>query len=110
MRLPNPGDAYVDLRKLTDYCLNPAHPRGRHKARMFAAVLGITPDKAEDLRDALLLAARTQDCRLVERDSHGARYVIESPVAGPRGSGRVRSLWIVRTGESFPRLVSCYVL
>ncbi|MBM4040692.1 MAG: hypothetical protein FJ290_19475 [Planctomycetes bacterium] len=110
MKLPHTEHAFVDLRKLTDYCLDPEHPRGRHKARMFASVLGITRDEAEDLRDALLLAACNQHCRLVERDAHGERYVVESWVAGPRGRGRVRSLWIVRTGESFPRLVSCYVL
>jgi len=59
MKLPNPNDAFIDVRKLTDYCLDPDHPRGRHKARMFASVLGITRDDAGHLRDALLLAART---------------------------------------------------
>ncbi|WP_367268233.1 DUF6883 domain-containing protein [uncultured Thiohalocapsa sp.] len=39
-RLPNADQAAVDLDKLRGYCLNPAHPRGRHKARVFAAALG----------------------------------------------------------------------
>lgn len=26
--------------KLTGYCLNPEHPRGKHKARVFASALG----------------------------------------------------------------------
>ena len=77
---------------------------------MFAAVLGVTRDEAEDLQAALLLAARAEDARMVEKDEHGERYVIECRVAGPRLRARVRSLWIVRTGENFPRLVSCYVL
>lgn len=110
MKLPNAEHAFVDVRKLTDYCLNPEHPRGRHKARVFAAALGITRDRAEDLQDALLLAARTEDARTVEKDEYGERYVVESWVRGPRGRGRVRSTWIVRIGEGFPRLVSCYVL
>ena len=110
MKLPHPEHAFIDVRKLTDYCLDPDHPRGRHKARMFASVLGITRDDAEQLRYALLLAARTQESRRAEKDEHGERFVVESWVAGPRGRARVRSLWIVRTGESFPRLVSCYVL
>ncbi|WP_200235400.1 DUF6883 domain-containing protein [Thiohalocapsa halophila] len=42
MKLPNANQAVVDLEKLRGYCLNPAHPRGRHKARVFAAALGIT--------------------------------------------------------------------
>jgi plasmid stabilization system protein ParE len=31
-------------------------------------------------------------------------------LSGPKGSAQVRSAWIVRAGESFPRFVSCYVL
>jgi hypothetical protein len=45
-KLPNPDDAVVDIRKLRDYCLNPAHPRGRNKARVFASVLGLTASDA----------------------------------------------------------------
>ncbi len=44
MKLPNGERAVVDIIKLQDYCLNPAHPRGQHKARVFAAALGLTPD------------------------------------------------------------------
>ena len=57
MRMPNPGSAVVDVEKLRDYCLNPSHPRGRHKARVFLATLGLTADHAEELRDSLLAAA-----------------------------------------------------
>jgi hypothetical protein len=41
MKLPNATHAVVDVAKLRDYCLNPGHARGRHKARVFASVLGI---------------------------------------------------------------------
>ncbi len=44
MKLPNSDRAVVDIAKLRDYCLNPAHPRGRHKARVFAAALGLTAE------------------------------------------------------------------
>ena len=37
MKLPNAENAYVDLRKLADYCLDSEHERGKHKARVFAA-------------------------------------------------------------------------
>ncbi|WP_430516888.1 DUF6883 domain-containing protein [Bradyrhizobium yuanmingense] len=33
--IPNGKKATIDIRKLKDYCLNPSHPRGRHKARVF---------------------------------------------------------------------------
>jgi hypothetical protein len=37
--LPNGARAILDIRKLADYCLNPAHLRGRHKARVFRQAL-----------------------------------------------------------------------
>jgi hypothetical protein len=46
MRLPNGDQAIVEIVKLRDYCLSPTHPRGRHKARVFAAVLGLTDKDA----------------------------------------------------------------
>lgn len=110
MKLPNAEQAFIDLRKLTNYCLNPGHPRGRHKAKLISTILGITRDHAEELQAALLLAARTADAQLVDTDQYGDRYVIESWVEGPQGMGRVRSTWIIRTGESLPRLVTRYVL
>jgi hypothetical protein len=57
MRLPNPRRAVVDIEKLTGYCLNPQHEDGKHKARVFAAALGITQSDAEWLRQRLLAAA-----------------------------------------------------
>ena len=52
--LPNADRAVLDLRKIEDYCLSPAHPRGRHKARVFRDALGIGRSEAEWLRQALL--------------------------------------------------------
>jgi hypothetical protein len=58
MKLPYPDRAVVDIRRIRDYCLNPEHRRGRHKARVFAAALGITSEHSEELQNALLAAAR----------------------------------------------------
>lgn len=44
--------AILDEAKLTGYCLSPGHPRGKHKARVFAAVLGFTSENVEQLRAA----------------------------------------------------------
>ena len=46
MFVPNAERAAVDIRKLHDYCLNPLHDDGKHKARLFAAV-GVTANDAE---------------------------------------------------------------
>ena len=110
MKLPNRERAVVDIAKLRDYCLSVEHLRGRHKARVFATALGLTADNAEELRDMLLVAARTNDARPTEQDAYGQRYVLDFRMQGPAGQAMVRSSWIIRSGEDFPRLTSCYVL
>jgi hypothetical protein len=110
MKLPNCDRAFVDMDKLQGYCLNTNHRRGQHKARVFAAALGLTADNAEFLRDALLNAALNYDATPTEAIEHGQLYVLDFPLSGFTGQAMVRSGWIVRKDEDFPRLTSCYVL
>jgi hypothetical protein len=60
-KLPNGERALIPMEKLTDYCLNPDHARGKDKARVFAAALGITRDSAHVLADLVRQAARDGD-------------------------------------------------
>jgi hypothetical protein len=110
MTLPNPERAVVDLAKLTEYCLNPDHPRGRHKARVFAAALGLSAVHAEALRQTLLAVAMDHEAEPTEADDYGQRFVLDFTMRGPGGEAPIRSCWIVRTDEDFARLTSCYVL
>jgi hypothetical protein len=109
MKLPNGDRAVVELAKLTDYCLNPDHPRGRHKARVFAAALGITAEDAGELREALLAAAEFAEAIEGESDQFGQRFTVDVMMEGEAGPVCVRSGWIIRLGEDFPRLTSCFV-
>jgi hypothetical protein len=110
MKLPNADRALVDIAKLEEYCLNPDHPRGRHKARVFASALGLTKEHAEELKQAILDSARIVEAQIGEVDEYGHRYLVDFMMIGPSGECTVRSAWIVRTGEEFPRLTTCYVL
>lgn len=110
MILPNAERAVVDMAKLRDYCLNPAHLRGRHKARVFAAALGLTADDADELQGALLDAVRTSEATAGGQDEYGQRYVLDFGMESATGQATVRSVWIIRCGEDFPRLVTCHVL
>ncbi len=110
MKLPNGDRAVVELVKLTDYCLNLDHPRGKHKARVFLAACGFSPENAELMREQLLDAAVHEEALSGPPMSHGQRFVVECELAGPTGRARVRTAWIVRSGEDFPRFVSAYVL
>lgn len=91
------------------YCLNPEHPRGKHKARVFASALGVTTAHAEMLRSALLEAAASVDVRPTITDQFGERYVLEFQMRGPQGAAVVVSTWIVLRGEEQPRLTTCFV-
>ncbi len=110
MKLANANRAVVDIRKLRDYCLDPDSPKGRTKARVFAAALGLTQRDAEFLRTALLAAAREQDCVPGETDDFGRRYTLDFHLETAAGRRQIRSGWIVLHGEDFPRLATCYVV
>ena len=109
MNLPNGGRAIVDIQKLRAYCLNPHHTRGRNKARVFASV-GIRDADAEELRTALLQAAANAEARLGMMNLYGQRYILDFELVRQGRTVRIRSTWIVLTGEDLPRLTSCYVL
>ena len=102
--------ALVDIAKSRDYCLSEQHPRGRHKARVFASALGFTVTEADVLRQALLKAALEGEATQRERDDYGQRYMVDFQIGGPRGRAMVRSSWIILEGEDFPRMTSCHVL
>jgi hypothetical protein len=106
---PNGDAAIVDVEKLTGYCLNPDHPRGKHKARVFASALGLTVEHAEVLRRAPLSAAATADAIPTVSDRFGDRYVLQFEMQGPGGMATILSSWIVRRGEATARLTSCFV-
>ena len=110
MKIPSADRAAVDIRKLRDYCLNPTHRTGKHKARMFAAALGMTADDAEALRDILLNAVREYDAELGLKDSYGQRYQVDFTLEWEDKRAVIRSAWIIEPDVPYPRLTSCYVL
>ena len=110
MKLPNAELAVIDMRKLSDYCLNPLHDEGKHKARLFAAALGMTADDAEELGAALLQAALAQDAQLGRRDDYGQRYTIDFPLEWHGKQAVIRSGWIIEHDADAPRLTTCYPL
>jgi hypothetical protein len=109
-RLPNSERAILDIRKIEDYCLNPEHPRGRHKARLFRELLGATRSDGRWLRDALLDGLQDNEAVALATDAFGSRWRVDVPVSRHGWSVVVRTVWIVRSGENAPRFVTCWVL
>nr|VFJ55963.1 MAG: hypothetical protein BECKFM1743C_GA0114222_101674 [Candidatus Kentron sp. FM]VFJ59247.1 MAG: hypothetical protein BECKFM1743A_GA0114220_102333 [Candidatus Kentron sp. FM]VFK11217.1 MAG: hypothetical protein BECKFM1743B_GA0114221_101723 [Candidatus Kentron sp. FM] len=110
MKLPNAEKAFIDIRKLRDYCLNTIHERGKHKARLFSSVLGLTSDDAEEIAAEFLKAALTREANPRGEDDYGKRYALDVEIITKKGQAEVRTIWIMRNHEDFARLTSCYIL
>ena len=110
MTVPYADQAIVDIAKLRDYCLDPIHDEGKHKARVFASSLGLTASDAESLRTILLEVVKTHPAEPGFRDSYGQRYAVDFWLEWQGRRARVRSGWIIEYGSTTPRLTSCYVL
>ncbi len=97
--------------KLEEYTLNSLHRDGRHKARVFESKLGISLANADVLKNGLCHAAATADNVVAKGDNgYGEVYALEFLLATRLGSATVRSVWIIRYGEDFPRLTTCYIV
>jgi len=110
MKLPYGARAFVDIAKLRDYCLDSTHPEGRHKARVFYSALGISSGDAEFLHQAILDAVAGTDAVAGDSDAYGARYLVDFELKRESRRAAIRTVWIVRRNEDFPRLLTCYVL
>ena len=110
MKIPNAEHAIVDIRKLRDYCLNPQHHKGKNKARLFASLLGMNSNDAEELRNALLEAVRKQDAQLAEKDAYGQRYTLDFTLTWQDKQATIRSGWIIETNSDIPKLTTAFPL
>jgi hypothetical protein len=68
MKLPNGDQAVIDPRKIIEYCLSTSHEDGRHKAHLFASILGLTIADADQLLNALRTAAASGEAALGKQD------------------------------------------
>ena len=109
-RLPNADEATVPREKLRDYALDPEHPLGRHKARVFRSALGITQTDWEYLRDQILAAIPSASVATVRVISWGTLYEVPILIEGLNGATHeVTTAWIVAPDDERPKLVSTYV-
>lgn len=110
MNLPNGRDAQIDRRKLVDYLLSPDHDLGKHKARLFRELLGITQENVEILESAILNAAIEMPAAFGHFDQFGQRYHVDLEFQGQVGVAWLRSVWITPRVDAVPRFVTCYII
>ena len=108
MQLPNRLQAYVPSHKLYAYLLSETHAVGKAKATFFRA-LGFNETNVHLLEYELLSLAHSAPVQEVVPSPHGVKYVIEGVVETPGGTApRIRTVWILETGEENPRFVTAY--
>lgn len=108
MRLPNVDRAHIDIVKLTDYVLNPNHPEGRHKARVFFSALGIGTSGGRWLADAILAAVRDSAAVLQAETKWGTIYRVDVEIDRGQRCAKVRTAWLCTSTGT--RLVTCFVI
>lgn len=104
--LPSADRAIIDERKITGYLLNPSHRFGGAKAT-FLERFGFTASEWKILCDALLQHARDNQITSHTVRRHGHVYEVTGPLPSPDGRNpTVLVAWIIRHGETQPRLVT----
>ena len=108
MQLPNRLQAYIPSEKLRAYLLSETHAVGKAKAMFFRA-LGFDETNMHLLEHGLLTLAHSAPVQDVVPSLHGIKYVIEGVLDTPSGTApRIRTVWILETGETNPRFVTAY--
>ena len=109
MLLPAGKQAVVEDAKILDYVLNPEHPLGRHHAKLFEGLLGITRVNYQVLKEQLLRAAVTVQVEAGKPSPFGQKFEMRVLVRGPLGTRPVLAVWMHEQGQASPRLITCYV-
>ena len=104
MKLPNLNSAFIDRNKLWNYRLNFQHDRGKHKARLFAAILdlGRNENDVEILQALILEAVQNHEAIPSQSDQYGQRYIVDFLTIGSQNTANIRTTWIIRPDENFP--------
>lgn len=96
LSLPRAVDAVIPDDKLRDYALNPEHPTGRRKARVFASALGISRDDWRYLRDEIAGKLPTASVAAVRESPYGFLYELPMLLEGLNGATEeVITAWFV---------------
>lgn len=114
--LPGVDKLIPNLPKLRAYSLNPDHPRGGNKAKVFRAALGMGPEHAELLQQQILALVPhlPAERHASATNMHGELFNVDIPVTGPNGrTVAVRTAWVYerKNGRQSarPRLANAFV-
>lgn len=108
--LPNVEKATINLKKLTEYALNPNHPVGGNKAKVFESALGYNQSNADALMKQIYEKLPNSKAVLGKSDAYGQRYTVDISITGTNSKTvNVRTGWIIRTDSEIPELTTLFV-
>ena len=108
MKLPNGDKAEIPREKLINYCLNPEHSSGKHKARVFKSRLGITQDNVELLLQMIRVAAIEGEVVQQATTNFGEQFKVDWKIPNQENM-ILRTIWEIGYNKSNPRLISAFI-
>lgn len=99
----------VDIRKPSEYCLNPEHPVGKHKARVFTASLGIGRNQAAWLKQEILKQIENATLQKEFEDEYGVRNSAVIPLEIDGKQASLKTIWIIRSDKNIAELLTCFI-
>lgn len=110
MELPNKLRAFVSVSKIADYLLSETHVVGKSKAKFFRS-FGFNEANVSQLEKGLIDIAQTETVVETAETIYGKKYVVDGLLPTPgRDMIRLRTVWIIETGDDIPKLVTAYPL
>lgn len=107
--MPNYKLAKIPDEKIYDYCLNPHHERGQHKARVFRQALGITYEQGELLKSAILEQLGKFEVTQIRRNNFGIIYTLPLKISIFDKEAGIVTAWIIQHNDIIPQLITCYI-
>ena len=108
--LPNYQNATIDPNKIYGYALNPNHPVGGHKARVFESALGFNQSNGSQLISEVKAKLPITQAMHKGSNKHGNLFQVDMNITGLNGNTViVRTGWIIDFGSITPRLTTIYI-
>ena len=103
--------ADVPEEKLVKYLLNPEHPVGKHKARVFESALGFNINNYSELNNQMLEKFNEAELKYTKEDEYGKRYEQVMNIHGVNGRDvDVLTVWIKDNNSKKYRLITAMVV
>lgn len=82
---------------------------GKHKANVFKSALSFEKKDADKLKNIIFEALKSSDAFETFNDMYGIRYTVDIAYSQKNQQINIRTIWIIKSNENYPRLITCYI-